>query len=166
LAFIIAQAGFGAVIMSLPGYRGTPVPLTWVEAFNICNLYPDRPRLDAAYLLMSLVFNSFVFAATIFYTFKALKSSNPKHLVQTVRRDGIFYFFVVFSSHLMLFMCIQFGRPAIKALPAAPNPLLISVMTSRITLSLYKANEKDLGTYTTSTEYGYRMTPLSTFDIS
>jgi hypothetical protein len=77
---------------------------------TVCNLYPDLPKLDAAYLLMSLVFNSFVFAATLFYTFKALKSSNPKHLVQTVRRDGIFYFFVVFSSHLILFICIQYGR--------------------------------------------------------
>jgi hypothetical protein len=75
-----------------------------------CNLVPDKAQLDAAYITMSLSFDSVVFALILFYTFKASQSSNPKHLLEILRRDSAFYFFVLFSSQLVWVLCIFYAR--------------------------------------------------------
>jgi hypothetical protein len=75
-----------------------------------CVILPSGMKVFVGYIIMGLVFDSFVFAATSAYSFMAFKSYRPMYLLQAIRRDGILYFFVVFSSQLAWVFCLQYGR--------------------------------------------------------
>jgi hypothetical protein len=71
---------------------------------------PGSTNAFVGYVVMSLIFDGFVFAATLVYSFMASKSCRPLHLLQIIWRDGALYFFVVFSGQLALVFCLQYGR--------------------------------------------------------
>lgn len=78
-----------------------------------CNLITVKAELEAAYLGLSLTFDGIVFAAVLFYTFRASRSSNQKHLLDTLRRDSVIYFFVLFSSQFIWVLCVRYGRVSV-----------------------------------------------------
>lgn len=103
----------------------------------VCNYLPARPDADMGYLFMMLAFDCFVFGATLVYAFKASQSSNPRHLLQTVCRDGTIYFFSVFSGHLFWALLLIYGRvrylllqPRMHAYPCSANPKSSSIGVS------------------------------------
>jgi hypothetical protein len=93
-------------------------------SITVCFTLPSSVKAFVSYIIMSLVFDGFVFAATSIYSFMASKSCRPMHLLQAVRRDGILYFLVVFSSQLAWVLCLQYGRVS-SSLPTYPCLLTI-----------------------------------------
>jgi len=141
----VLQGLYGIVLMALPGNKGIPVPDIHMDAYHICNLYPANQSADMAFLSLSLAYDSFVFMATLVFTFRTLRSNQPSHLLQVLLRDGVVYFFYIFCANLLWVLCIKYTRPGLKSLQASPNLILTPVMISRLTFSLHEAYRKDLG---------------------
>lgn len=65
---------------------------------------------DIAFMSITVAFDMFVFVSTLFYAFRASQSSSPRNLLQAILRDGVIYFFYIFSQNLLLILFIIYAR--------------------------------------------------------
>lgn len=131
--YIFSSGDIGA----LPVAR---VPLK-LDGFHICMLYPTPAikNYALAFIGLNVGFDSAVFVLTLGYTLRAARlGKNP--LIEAMRRDGILYFFGLFSANFVWMMMLVYGRPGLKFINAQPSHLFTSIMICRLSLSLREAN--------------------------
>ncbi|CAA7268304.1 unnamed protein product [Cyclocybe aegerita] len=126
--------------MSRPGKnRALETPDHLADAYHICILFSE-PKMDTAYLGVSILFDFTVFFLTILRTINFRTKKLPKTtLLQTILRDGAFYFAVILSGNIVWMVCALAGRRGIKLINAQPSMILTSIMITRLTLSLRSA---------------------------
>ncbi|KAJ3517450.1 hypothetical protein NLJ89_g509 [Agrocybe chaxingu] len=95
-----------------------------------------------AWLCLSLAFDGLVFLAIIFITVRSARQHGFVPMMRIIQRDGIVYFFVLFSSNLVWLMLLLHARPALKFLHNQPAMVVSTIMINRITLNLKKARDK------------------------
>ncbi|KAJ3899370.1 hypothetical protein F5879DRAFT_811008, partial [Lentinula edodes] len=68
-----------------------------------------------AFLCLSLAFDGLVFIAILWMTFRMMAKQNYQfvHILEVIQRDGIFYFFVLFSSNLLWLLLLLHARVCI-----------------------------------------------------
>ncbi|KAJ3516970.1 hypothetical protein NLJ89_g802 [Agrocybe chaxingu] len=126
--------------MSRPGKnRALETPDHLADAYHICILFSE-PKMDTAYLGVSILFDFTVFLLTILRTINFRTKKLPKTaLLQTILRDGALYFAVILSGNIVWMVCALIGRRGIKLINAQPSMILTSIMITRLTLSLRSA---------------------------
>lgn len=124
--------------ISLSAYRRMLKPPTYLigffnKLFPVCFLYPDNATgtLAFAFIFLSLAFDTILFSLTLLYTSRALRSYTPSHLLRSLQRDGVFYFFFVLCANVCWMSFIQHARAS-----ARPHKLE-AILTKRYLFSLH-----------------------------
>ncbi|PPQ90100.1 hypothetical protein CVT25_012264 [Psilocybe cyanescens] len=158
-SMMIVQCCVVFYAMSRPGKnRALDSPFELGDPYHVCILFSE-PRMDTAYLGVSILFDFTVFAFTIGRTVNFCKKQLPKTaLLRTILRDGAFYFAVILSGNVVWMICALAGRRGVKLINAQPSLLLTSIMITRLTLSLRSA----LHTDGTALPYGWPTDMLET----
>lgn len=137
----IIQFGVGAylcVYSSLHPLRLPPIPL---EVYQMCLF--RIPRFGSLlYTSFSLAFDLAVFVIILVRTRVSGSQrgdSNIPNIINTVTRDAVIYFSVIFTSHFLLVLMLRFVRPSLRFLPTVGNAVFVPMMITRIILSLKKA---------------------------
>ncbi|EIM90616.1 uncharacterized protein STEHIDRAFT_48973 [Stereum hirsutum FP-91666 SS1] len=63
-----------------------------------------------AYLFLSLAFDIVIFLTIIYTTFRAARHFTLTRIMHVIRRDGIIYFFTLFSSNLVWALLLLHAR--------------------------------------------------------
>ncbi|KIK70057.1 hypothetical protein GYMLUDRAFT_34508 [Collybiopsis luxurians FD-317 M1] len=146
---------------------GLTLPDIPVDEFHVCILYSE-PKMDLAYLLCSIIFDTIVFLVTLAVTLTSGCNSllpdlndrinsdtgrkrRRRHarsrpttsvLLSTIRRDGILYFCAILSGNVTwLILCLH-ARAGLKFMNAQPSMIITSIMINRLSLSLRKVSER------------------------
>jgi hypothetical protein len=128
--------------------------------------FPHDTRLRGSHTVSDLA----AFAVIIGYGFRsglnvnAVTMSKPS-LIKTIVQDATIYFFVIFTSHMILVFSLVFARvrihrgrfvtfliltvffiqPTLQLLPAIGNDVFLPIMISRLMISLKKAATMENG---------------------
>jgi len=111
--------------------KALPLPDIPIDAFHICILFSD-PVKDMSYLAVSITFDGIVLCLTLAVTVSTSKNRPTMPLLRTIRRDGLIYFFVIFSGNLAWMLLALYARAGLKFMNAqsvsirnsALNPVL------------------------------------------
>ncbi|KAA1468386.1 hypothetical protein DENSPDRAFT_462539 [Dentipellis sp. KUC8613] len=96
---------------------------------------------------MCLCFDAIVFLVICFTTVTAIRRSNYGHMLHIIQRDGIIYFFVLFSSNLTWLLLALYAPPGRKYMQTQPALIISSIMINRITLNLKRGGQKQTINY-------------------
>ncbi|KAJ8502535.1 hypothetical protein ONZ45_g11671 [Pleurotus djamor] len=121
-------------------------PLPTIDPFHVClimSTLPNGASLVEAFLYLSLTFDSVAFICILGVTISAARNHYFTELFRVIQRDGVAYFFVLFSSNLTWLLLALYGRPGLKALHNQPAMIISSIMINRITLNLREATARD-----------------------
>ncbi|KAJ8501512.1 hypothetical protein ONZ45_g12123 [Pleurotus djamor] len=94
-------------------------PLPTIDPFHVClimSTLPNGASLVEAFLYLSLTFDSVAFICILGVTISAARDHYFTELFRVLQRDGVIYFFVLFSSNLTWLLLALYGRPGLKAL--------------------------------------------------
>lgn len=136
------QLVLGVWMVTLAVMKGAePQPQVPLDAYHLC-MFDQHRGIEVAYTGISLFFDFLTFSLSIFFTkLSRTPGLNIPTIFDTIAEDATLYFFIIFTSHLILIMTLNLGRPTIQLLPG-PGVLVFTTATiSRITLSLRKAGE-------------------------
>lgn len=133
------QLVLGIYLTVLVSQGAEPSQPMYSEGPRLC-LFVRHRAIEIAYTSISLLYDSLAFSLTVFLVAR----SDPRGLGlptlwKTIGEDATRYFLVIFTSHVVLWITLIFGRGSIQLLPAPGTAVYIPVMTSRIILSLRKA---------------------------
>ncbi|PPQ76081.1 hypothetical protein CVT24_003653 [Panaeolus cyanescens] len=118
-------------------HTGQAVPLP--SFLTGCILSGRSPQFSAQWVA-PLITDSVIFGLTLWRTRQYIRSSNKKNImiptIQILLRDGIMYFFIIFSANLMNTLIYFTCTEDLKAVGATFSELITSVMISRLVLNL------------------------------
>jgi len=119
-----------------------PIPL---DAYRLCVFVRHR-KIEVAYTSISLLYDFLAFLFTFFLA-RLSKTDDSKvpGILSTVLQDATRYFLVIFTSHFVLEMTLILCQGTTQLLPANGNIVYISVMISRMMLSLRKVADLEQG---------------------
>ncbi|KIM42449.1 hypothetical protein M413DRAFT_70707 [Hebeloma cylindrosporum] len=91
--------------------RALASPFEIGDPYHACILFSE-PRMDAAYLGVTILFDFTVFASTIIrtLTFRTKEVLPTTVLLRTILRDGVLYFGVILSGNVVWMICALTGR--------------------------------------------------------
>ncbi|KAF7422296.1 hypothetical protein PC9H_010452 [Pleurotus ostreatus] len=105
-----------------------------------------------AYLCLSLAFDSLAFMSILYAGFVASRHHHIGVVLRVVYRDGIVYFFVLFSSNLVWLLLLLYARTGLKLMHNQAAMVISSIMINRITLNLKEASTRQsIFTWSTQT---------------
>ncbi|KAK7014081.1 hypothetical protein VNI00_019430 [Paramarasmius palmivorus] len=127
-----------AEILALP-------PLPDADPYHVCifiSTLTVTPWVEA-WLCLSLAFDGLAFLAILVFTLRMMSRQEYQfiRILRVIQRDGIAYFFVLFSSNLVWLLLLLHARPGLKFMHNQPAMVLSAVMINRITLNLKKASD-------------------------
>ncbi|KAJ8093245.1 hypothetical protein PM082_020731 [Marasmius tenuissimus] len=98
-----------------------------------------------AFLCISLAFDGVAFVAIAYYSFKIAREQGDQvtDLLRIIQRDGVVYFFVLFSSNLTWLLILFYARSSLQFIHNQPAMILSAIMINRITLNLKEAASND-----------------------
>lgn len=141
LAIMLGQTVTVVAAMSVRGDNAAMViPDIDLDVFHVCVLF-SNPKMDTAYLALSIAFDSIVFILTLVLTVREYRVRRSI-LLRTIQRDGTLYFCLILSGNIMWMLLVSFARPTLKFMNAQPSMVLTSVMINRLTLSLRRVGHK------------------------
>ncbi|KAA1477970.1 hypothetical protein DENSPDRAFT_885532 [Dentipellis sp. KUC8613] len=159
IAIILWQWGIAVYVMSQSS-KGTDLPalllsrrdaglpplptLPDIDPFHVCifiSTLTVTPWVEA-FLCLSLAFDIVVFLVIIVTTTKAIQTTHIRHTLHVIQRDGILYFFVLFSSNLVWLVLVLHARPGLKFMHNQSAMIISSIMINRITLHLKRISHK------------------------
>ncbi|KJA26944.1 hypothetical protein HYPSUDRAFT_63712 [Hypholoma sublateritium FD-334 SS-4] len=119
VSIMIVQCCVVIYAMSRPGKnQALQTPSTLGDPYHVCILFSD-PKMDTAYLGVSILFDFIVFCTTILRTLSFQGNLFPKTgLMRTIIRDGVLYFAVILSGNVVWMVCALTGRRGIKLINA------------------------------------------------
>ncbi|THU97938.1 hypothetical protein K435DRAFT_48840 [Dendrothele bispora CBS 962.96] len=144
ILLLLAQCIVVVYAMAQPGENNAlHLPDVPIDPFHVCILY-SNPKMDIAYLSICIAFDSIVFTITLLATMldRSLPRPHQSPVIRTIQWDGALYFCAILSGTVTWMVLSIHGRPGIKLMNAQPSMLLTSIMVSRLTLSLRRANQK------------------------
>ncbi|KAF5386577.1 hypothetical protein D9615_002147 [Tricholomella constricta] len=100
-----------------------------------------------AFLCLCLGFDYLAFVGIIFGIALRRTEMNTQclaHVATIIRRDGVLYFFVLFSSKLLFLLMQLHARPGLKLIHNQPAMVISAIMVNRITLNLKRESHKQL----------------------
>ncbi|KAF9644137.1 hypothetical protein BDM02DRAFT_3131949 [Thelephora ganbajun] len=115
------------------------LPRIHLDAYQMC--FFQIPRFGSLlYTSLSLAFDLGALLIVLGRTVRTQRyESNVPNILDTVTRDAVTYFSVIFSSHLVLVLMLVSVRPSLRFLPTVGNAVFVPMMITRIILSLKKA---------------------------
>ncbi|KAE9395201.1 hypothetical protein BT96DRAFT_1022089 [Gymnopus androsaceus JB14] len=145
--FVMSQSSSGTdqVAVLLP-LHPPPVPLPELpdtDPFHVCLFISTLTLVPwvEAFVWLSLSFDALAFLAIIFITVKAASLHPLMHIMKVIQRDGIIYFFILFSSNFIWIMLLLHAkRPALQFIHNKPTMIVSCIMINRITLNLKRAS--------------------------
>lgn len=141
IAIMTSQCVAVVYAMSRPGTNGAlQIPIYNVDPFHVCILFSD-PRMDTAYLSLTIIFDIIVFSVTLHRTAIDAFISQNSALLRTIRWDGTIYFCVILAGNIVWLFLALFARPGLKFMNSQPSMILTSIMITRLTLSLRHASQ-------------------------
>ncbi|ESK95415.1 hypothetical protein Moror_3853 [Moniliophthora roreri MCA 2997] len=151
---MICQWAIGIYVLSVGGLsqpaallsRRAELPtLPNAGPYHICQLISGiiAAPWTEAYLCLTLVFDGLAFIAILVVTLKMIpkRGTHVLYILKVIQRDGILYFFVLFSSNLVWVLLLLRARRALKLVHGQQTLVLSGVMINRITLNLKKASD-------------------------
>ncbi|KAK7056301.1 hypothetical protein VNI00_002854 [Paramarasmius palmivorus] len=102
-----------------------PLPtLPNAEPYHVCifiSTLTVTPWVEA-WLCLSLAFDGLAFLAILFFTFQMMSRQEYRFIrvLKVIQRDGITYFFVLFSSNLVWLLLLLHARPGLKFMHNQP----------------------------------------------
>ncbi|KAJ7135876.1 hypothetical protein C8R44DRAFT_869577 [Mycena epipterygia] len=137
VSIVLAECVVVFYAMSIPGRNNAlPLPHVPIDSFRVCFLNSD-PKMDTAYLSISIAFDCIVFAVTLARTTQR-PDARAISIMQTIRWDGTLYFCVILSGNVVWMALALNARPGLKLMNAQPSMYLTSIMINRLTLSVRK----------------------------
>ncbi|KAE9401961.1 hypothetical protein BT96DRAFT_573815 [Gymnopus androsaceus JB14] len=148
LIFVMSQSSSSTDLLSiLLPLDSLPIPLPVlpdIDPFHVCISISNLivvPQWVRAFICLSLAFDGLAFLAIIFTVVRISWSRPLTHIVKVIQRDGIIYFFVLFSSNFVWIMFFSYAqRPALRCIHNQPAMVVSCIMINRITLSLKRAS--------------------------
>jgi len=114
-------------------------PLVPLSAYHLC-IFASNHKMEVIYVVISLIYDSLAFVVIVVLALRAkFCTQGIPDMLRTIVRDAAVYFAVIFTSHLVLAITLFHARPSIQLLPAMGNSVYLSIMISRIMLSLREA---------------------------
>ncbi|PPR07619.1 hypothetical protein CVT24_004172 [Panaeolus cyanescens] len=117
-----------------------------------------------------LVTDTFIFALTLWRIRRYKRRVRSTPLVQIFLRDGIMYFFAIFSANFLNFMIYVLAPSDLKPVGASFSQLLTSVMISRLVLNLRAVSNSPSTDHSTSQMstgiYTYPVTKIQNMESS
>ncbi|KAF9789637.1 hypothetical protein BJ322DRAFT_1178256 [Thelephora terrestris] len=139
LALTASQFALGVCMVTLGAREGgQPLPQIPLDAYHLC-VFNRHRNIEVAYTSLSLVYDSLAFSLVMYLARKLRAPGGAPMILDIIAKDATWYFLVVFSSHLVLVLTLNFARPTIQLLPGPGIVVYLPVMISRIMLSLRKA---------------------------
>ncbi|KAJ8093237.1 hypothetical protein PM082_020723 [Marasmius tenuissimus] len=150
--YAMSQSSLGTdqVQLLLP-MDGPPPPvlpeLPKTDPYHICifiSVITVAPWVEA-FLCISLAFDGIAFLAIAYYSFKIAREQGHQvtDLLRIILRDGVVYFFVLFSSNLVWLLILLYARSSLKFIHAHLWTSVSAIMINRITLNLKEAASDD-----------------------
>ncbi|KAJ7237578.1 hypothetical protein C8J57DRAFT_1180552 [Mycena rebaudengoi] len=87
-------------------------PLPTIDPYHVCifiSVLTVVPYVKA-FLCLCLAFDTLAFMVIIFVTVRSSRAYQFMPLMQVIQRDGIVYFFVLFSSNLVWLLLLLYAR--------------------------------------------------------
>jgi len=129
LSITVAVAKNGA--QSFP-----PVPL---PEYHLC-IFTRHYKMEVIYIIVSLIYDALALVVIVALALRArFGTQRIPDMLRTIVRDALVYFAVIFTSHFVLAIALFHARPNIQLLAGTGNPVYLSIMISRIILSLREA---------------------------
>ncbi|TFY72255.1 hypothetical protein EVG20_g767 [Dentipellis fragilis] len=150
-----SQKGTSDVAALLPlqdGHRSPLPALPDIDAFRMLTPPYFVVAWIDAFLVICLGFDAIVFLVICITTVIAIRRSNYGHMLRIVQRDGIVYFFVLFSSNLIWLLLALYAPPGRKYIQTQPALIISSIMINRITLNLKRGGRKQIINYGLSSD--------------
>jgi len=130
-----------------------PLPKINLDAYKAC-LVPRWPPGQFAFTALATSFDAFGFLVILVTAQRSLGKANfpgIPSLLKIILRDALRYFILIFGCQLILLLFLIFAPNKIKLMPGVAGLVFISVMTTRLMLSLKKAAIGPSGSWTLST---------------
>jgi len=137
---MISQLILGLYLAVCAAVRGalpiSPVPL---PVYMMC-VFTGPWFAQVAFPIMSLTYDLLAFSVIVYLVVRSNVNKAPiSSLFKTIAQDATYYFLVIFTSHFVLVMFLAFAHWGLKLLPAPGTIVFLSVMVTRLLLSLKKA---------------------------
>ncbi|KAF5379386.1 hypothetical protein D9615_006600 [Tricholomella constricta] len=152
IMYVIVQASKGtthlAFLLSRDVAPALPT-LPTTDPYHVC-IFIVSPALvpwAEAFLCLCLSFDGLAFIGIIFGIAVRRREMNTQSLAPVttiIRRDGVLYFFVLFSSNLVFLLVARYARPGLKNIHNQPAMVISAIMVNRITLNLKRESYKQL----------------------
>ncbi|KAJ8093257.1 hypothetical protein PM082_020743 [Marasmius tenuissimus] len=146
--YAMSQSSLGTDQVQLLLPMDGPPPLVLpdlpkTDPYHICifiSVIAVAPWVEA-FLCISLAFDGIAFLAITYFSFVMAREQGYRvtHLLRIIQRDGIVYFFVLFSSNLVWVLILFYARSSLKFIHAQPAMIVSAIMINRITLNLKEA---------------------------
>ncbi|KAK1218622.1 hypothetical protein PQX77_012620 [Marasmius sp. AFHP31] len=113
------------------------------DPYKVClfiSIISVAPWVEA-FLCLGLIFNGMAFLAIAYFSFSMVQVQGYQinHLLRVIQRDGVVYFFVLFSSNLLWLLLLIYARSSLKFIHNTPQMIISAIMINRITLNLKEA---------------------------
>jgi len=154
-----SQLALGMCLVALAAGKSQPLPPIPYDAYHLC-IFVRHRTLEVAYTSISLFFDFLAFSLITYLAVRwGIENREVPTIMGTIAEDSLRYFLVIFTSHFVLEMTLLLGRESIQLLPASGNIAYLSVMISRLMISLKKAAD--------SQQTGWSLgQPSATLDIN
>ncbi|KAF9462318.1 hypothetical protein BDZ94DRAFT_1261590 [Collybia nuda] len=107
-----------------------PLPtLPDIDPYHVCIFISTLTAVPfvEAFLSISLAFDGIAFLIIIGATVKSSSSYKFMPMMRIIRRDGIMYFFVLFSSNLVWIILLLHARPGLKFVHNQPAMMYVFI---------------------------------------
>ncbi|KAF9040756.1 hypothetical protein BJ165DRAFT_320359 [Panaeolus papilionaceus] len=147
------------VVSSIGVHTGWAVPLP--ATLGPACVLDSNTVIFAALWVSPLITDSCIFILTLWRIRHYRQRIRSTPLVQIFLRDGIMYFFAIFSANFFNSMIYFVAAPDLKAVGASFSQLLTSVMISRLVLNLRAVSNKTANRTSTNLSTGIYTYPTT-----
>ncbi|KAA1478070.1 hypothetical protein DENSPDRAFT_885605 [Dentipellis sp. KUC8613] len=151
IIYILSQASPGtsnpALLLSHRDSALPPLPtLPDVDAFHICIFIAALNKASwlEATVCMCLAFDTVVFLIICIMTGITIRRSSNGRMLRIIQRDGVVYFFVLFSTNLVWLLLALHAPPGLKFVQNQSTMIISSIMITRITLNLKRSSHQSV----------------------
>jgi len=137
---MISQLILGLYLAICAAMEGAlPMPPMPLPVYMMC-VFTGPWYAQFTFPIMSLLYDLLAFSVIVYLVVRSNVKKVPiPSLLKIIARDATCYFLVIFTSHLVFVMFQAFADSGLKLLPAPGNLVFLSVMVTRLLLSLRKA---------------------------
>jgi len=141
----VAQLVFGVFLLILVVRDGAQkFPEIPLDSYRMCIFIRHR-HLEIVYTSISLIYEFLAFSLLVYLVGSSKKQGlEVPRILRNIVKDAMWYFLVIFTSHLGQIITLAVSQDEILVIPASGNVAYLPVMISRMILSLREAGDLQL----------------------